>query len=143
MVGDRDFTIGATASSGLAVELSATGGCVVTGATVHVTGPGTCAITASQGGDADYAAAPDVTRTFRSSGRPSCRTSCRKTLAVAKSTLKAKKCGLGKVSQAYSARIKKGLVSAQSKRAGQVLPVGTKVGLVVSKGRKPSLRSHR
>ena len=63
--GDPDFTVSATASSGLAVSFGATGQCTVTGATVHLTGPGSCTITASQGGDANYAAATDVSRTFQ------------------------------------------------------------------------------
>jgi Tol biopolymer transport system component len=144
MVGDRDFTIGASASSGLAVVLSATRSCVVTGATVHLTRPGACAITASQGGDADYGAAPDVTRTFQIRQRTVVMPNVVRTpLAAAKSTLRAKRLALGKVSRAYSTKIRKGLVSAQGKRAGQVLPAGTKVSLVVSKGRKLGLRSLR
>ena len=63
--GDPDFTVSATASSGLAVSFGATGQCTVTGATVHLTGPGSCTITASQGGDSNYAAATDVSRTFQ------------------------------------------------------------------------------
>ena len=63
--GDPDFTVSATASSGLAVSFGATGQCTVTGATVHLTGPGSCTITASQGGDTNYAAATDVSRTFQ------------------------------------------------------------------------------
>src|SRR5262249_25702182 len=47
MLGDPDFTVSATASSGLAVSFSATGGCTVSGVTVHITGPGSCTITAS------------------------------------------------------------------------------------------------
>ncbi|HSS80901.1 MAG TPA: carboxypeptidase regulatory-like domain-containing protein [Gaiellaceae bacterium] len=63
--GDPDFTVSATASSGLAVSFGASGQCTVTGATVHLTGPGSCTITASQGGDSNYAAATDVSRTFQ------------------------------------------------------------------------------
>ena len=63
--GDPDFTVSATASSGLAVSFGATGQCTVTGATVHLTGPGTCTITASQAGDTNYTAATDVSRTFQ------------------------------------------------------------------------------
>jgi hypothetical protein len=63
--GDPDFTVGATASSGLSVSFAASGQCTVTGATVHLTGPGSCTITASQGGDSNYAAATDVSRTFQ------------------------------------------------------------------------------
>ena len=47
------------------MSFGATGQCTVTGATVHLTGPGSCTITASQGGDSNYAAATDVPRTFQ------------------------------------------------------------------------------
>ncbi len=63
--GDPDFTVSATASSGLTVSFAASGQCTVSGATVHLTGAGSCTITASQGGDSNYAAAPDVPRTFQ------------------------------------------------------------------------------
>lgn len=63
-VGDADFTVSASASSGLPVFFSADGTCTVTGGTVHLTGAGTCTITASQAGNADYSAAPDVSRAF-------------------------------------------------------------------------------
>ena len=51
--GDPDFTLAATASSGLPVAFSGTGNCLVTSdGSVHLTGAGTCTVTASQGGDA-------------------------------------------------------------------------------------------
>jgi hypothetical protein len=59
-VGDADFTVSATATSGLAVSFTASGPCTVAGNTVHITGAGTCTITASQGGNANYASAPNV-----------------------------------------------------------------------------------
>ncbi len=66
--GDADFTISPTASSGLAVSLAASGQCTVNSAvapaTVHITGAGSCSITASQSGNAAYNPALDVTRTF-------------------------------------------------------------------------------
>ena len=62
--GDADFTVSATASSGLAVTFAAAGSCTVTGSTVHVTGAGSCTITASQAGNANFNPAPDVSRTF-------------------------------------------------------------------------------
>lgn len=62
--GDPDFPVSATATSGLPVGFSASGACTVSGAIVHITGGGSCTITASQGGDADYEPAPDVPRTF-------------------------------------------------------------------------------
>jgi hypothetical protein len=63
-LGDPDFTVSATASSGLTVSFSATGSCTVSGGTVHITGPGDCTVTASQAGDANYNPAPDAPRTF-------------------------------------------------------------------------------
>jgi hypothetical protein len=63
-VGDPPFVVTATASSGLAVAFSAGGACNAAGTVVTVTGPGNCTITASQGGDATYAAAVPASRTF-------------------------------------------------------------------------------
>jgi uncharacterized repeat protein (TIGR01451 family) len=62
--GDPDFTVSATATSGLTVSFMASGQCTVTGATVHLTGPGSCTITAQQAGNTQYNAAPNVSRTF-------------------------------------------------------------------------------
>jgi len=70
--GDPDFTVSATASSGLTVSFGASGQCTVSGSTVHLTGVGSCTITASQGGDDNYSAATDVPQTFQinSAGPP-------------------------------------------------------------------------
>jgi hypothetical protein len=62
--GDPDFAISATASSGLAADLSASGNCSLAGSSLHLSGIGACTVTASQGGDADYNAATAVPRTF-------------------------------------------------------------------------------
>jgi CSLREA domain-containing protein/uncharacterized repeat protein (TIGR01451 family) len=65
--GDPDFTVSATATSGLAVGFSATGNCTVTTpspGTVHLTGAGSCTITAAQAGDANYNAATNVPQSF-------------------------------------------------------------------------------
>jgi len=62
--GDPDFGVFAAASSNLAVSYGATGNCTVGGNTVHLTGVGSCTITASQAGDATYNAAANVARTF-------------------------------------------------------------------------------
>ncbi len=62
--GDGDFTLGATASSGLDVSFAASGDCTITGNTVHITGAGSCTITASQAGNASYAAAESVQQSF-------------------------------------------------------------------------------
>ena len=62
--GDADFSVSATASSGLAVGFSASGDCTVSGSTVHITGAGSCSVTASQAGNENYNAAPDMERSF-------------------------------------------------------------------------------
>ncbi|MGZ4308843.1 MAG: PxKF domain-containing protein [Gaiellaceae bacterium] len=61
-----DFTVSATASSGLPVSFSAgaSGACTVTGNTVHIVHYGVCTITASQAGNSDYNPAPDVSQSF-------------------------------------------------------------------------------
>lgn len=65
--GDADFTVSATASSGLPVSLMAAGNCTVTSpspGTVHLLGAGSCTITASQAGDSNYNAAASVPQSF-------------------------------------------------------------------------------
>jgi serine protease AprX len=73
--GDADFALGASASSGLPVEYSATGSCTVgSGGSVHITGVGPCTVTATQPGLDVYGIeatapkpwypAPAVSRTF-------------------------------------------------------------------------------
>jgi Carboxypeptidase regulatory-like domain/MBG domain len=58
--GDPDFALSAAASSGLTVTFGATGNCSVTGSVVHITGAGSCTITASQAGNANVNPAADV-----------------------------------------------------------------------------------
>src|SRR5205823_1272546 len=62
--GDGDFTVSATASSGLTVTFSPSGNCSVSIATVHINAAGSCTITASQSGNASYSAATSVPQTF-------------------------------------------------------------------------------
>jgi hypothetical protein len=66
--GDPDFTVSATATSGLAVSFAASGQCTVAGTTVHLTGNGSCTITASQTGNGNFNAAPDVQQSFTIAG---------------------------------------------------------------------------
>ncbi len=65
---DPPFDISASASSGLPVSFSASGQCQVgtttNTATVTILGAGTCTITASQGGNTVYNAAPPVQQSF-------------------------------------------------------------------------------
>jgi len=66
-IGTPDFRLTATASSGLAVTYasSTSAACTVTaGGIVHLVAPGPCTITARQAGDASYAAADSVTKSF-------------------------------------------------------------------------------
>src|SRR5205807_2240692 len=62
--GNPDFNVFTAASSGLIVNLAAIGNCTVSGTTIHLTGAGSCEIVASQGGNENYNAAPDLHRTF-------------------------------------------------------------------------------
>ena len=62
--GDPDFSVSATASSGLPVGFLAFGACTVAANVVHLTGIGSCTITAFQGGNANYSAAPEVSQSF-------------------------------------------------------------------------------
>jgi hypothetical protein len=63
--GDPAFDLGAAASSGLTVSYTVVfGPATVAGSMLTLTNSGIVSIRASQIGDADYAAAPDVTQTF-------------------------------------------------------------------------------
>jgi serine protease AprX len=72
--GDPDVVLAATASSARAVSYSVAGNCTLVAGSVHITGAGSCTVTASQAGldaydiaaDAPvpYYPAPDVSRTF-------------------------------------------------------------------------------
>jgi hypothetical protein len=72
--GDADFTVSATASSGRTVSFASTGNCTITEGTVHITGAGSCNVTASQAGLDSYSiaatapipyyAAPNVSQTI-------------------------------------------------------------------------------
>jgi len=62
--GYTDFTVSATATSGLPVSFSASGNCTISDNTVTLGRVGSCTITASQAGDGEYYAAPDVSQSF-------------------------------------------------------------------------------
>jgi beta-lactam-binding protein with PASTA domain len=104
---------------------------------VHLTGAGSCTITASQPGDANYSPAPAVSRSF-SIKRPSCRVPkvVGKRIEAAKQMIARRHCRTGKVGYAYSGKRKKGIVISQSRRPGKVLPARSKINLIVSRGRK-------
>jgi hypothetical protein len=134
--GATDFRVSATASSGLPVSFAASGRCTIRAATVHLTGAGSCTVTASQPGDANYNAAPDVRRTF-SITRPPCRVPkvVGRRIASARLTIARRHCRTGRVGYAYSRKRKKGVVVFQSRRPGRVLPARSRINLVVSRGR--------
>jgi hypothetical protein len=135
--GAPDFTVHATASSGLTVFFAASGSCSVNGTIVHLKSPGTCTLTASQSGNADYNAANSVVRTFKVlRSRCSVPSVVGKKLAAAKTTIRRKHCRTGKVGYAYSTKVVKGRVVSQSRRAGRVLAPGAKINIVVSRGRR-------
>jgi hypothetical protein len=63
--GDADFSVSATASSGLPVSFTiASGPATISGSTVHLTGAGSVTVRASQGGNGNYNAAPDFDQSF-------------------------------------------------------------------------------
>lgn len=72
VLGAPDFTVSATASSGLAVSFSTDTPlvCTVAGSTVRLSGMGTCRVIASQNGDASYGAAVVVSQAFTVSPPP-------------------------------------------------------------------------
>jgi hypothetical protein len=142
--GDPDFAVSAFSSSGLPVSFAANGNCTVSGVTVHLTGPGSCTIIASQAGDMTYEPAA-VSETFAierasepTASPPPAR--CRVPKLVGKRLVSAKRmitlshCRTGKIGYAYSRKRKKGIVISQSRRPGRVLPARSKIGLVVSRG---------
>lgn len=64
-------------------------------------------------------------------------------LLAAKRTLARINCRVGKVRYAFSKRAKKGLVISQNPLFGAMRPRGTKVTLVVSRGRRHKSRALR
>ena len=64
--GDLAFTVSPTASSSLTVVLASTttSVCTVSSFTVTIAAPGTCTLTADQGGDSSFSAATQVSRSF-------------------------------------------------------------------------------
>ncbi len=138
-LGDPDFAVGATASSGLPVSFAASGSCTVSGATVHLTGPGGCTITASQPGDSTHNPAPDVERSFSIARRQACIVPnvVDLPLKAAKSRIERRHCHIGKVRRIFSRKRRKrqkGIVVAQSRAPGRSVPANSKINLVVRRG---------
>ena len=59
-----------------------------------------------------------------------------KRLASAKRTIVRRHCRTGNVRYAYSRKRRKGVVIAQSRRSGRVLPARSSINLIVSRGRR-------
>ena len=59
-----------------------------------------------------------------------------KTLAQARRLLTSRRCALGRVSRAYSGRIRKSRIISQSRRPGTRHPRRTRVNVLVSRGRR-------
>jgi eukaryotic-like serine/threonine-protein kinase len=60
-----------------------------------------------------------------------------KKLAAAKTAIRHAHCGVGKITKAFSTKVRKSRVVSTKPRAGTRHGAGTKVRLVVSKGRRP------
>ncbi len=63
-VGAPSFDVAATASSGLTVSFDVSGPATISGNTITLTGVGLVTVVASQAGNGDYNAAPDVEQSF-------------------------------------------------------------------------------
>jgi eukaryotic-like serine/threonine-protein kinase len=59
-----------------------------------------------------------------------------RTLRAARIALNRANCRLGAVTRAYSARVGTGRIIAQSRRPGARLPRGTRINVLVSRGRR-------
>ena len=59
-----------------------------------------------------------------------------KTIVQARRLLSSKRCALGRVTRTYSAKIKRGKIIKQSRRPGVRLARGTRINVVVSRGRR-------
>jgi hypothetical protein len=57
-----------------------------------------------------------------------------KTVAQARTLLSARRCALGRTTQAFSTKVRKGRIVGQSRRPGTLLAAGARVNVVVSRG---------
>jgi PASTA domain len=135
--GDPDFRVKATADSGLPVSFTASERCTVLSAKVHLLAPGSCKVTASQNGNADYRPALSVSQSFKIA-RPVCSVPnvTGKRLRAAKQAISQSHCRTGTVTYANSTKTPTGRVSSQSRKPGRRYAANTKVDLVVSLGKQ-------
>jgi hypothetical protein len=132
------FLVAATGGgSGLLVTLSSGGSCSNSGTIFTMTSAtGTCTVRYDQSGDSNYTAAPEVTETVNALPPPCVVPKVKgKSLKAAKRGLRAHSCSLGKVTRAFSNRVKKSRVISQRPKRGRRLGHGSKVSLVISRGR--------
>jgi hypothetical protein len=60
----------------------------------------------------------------------------RTTVTRARAMLSARRCKLGRITRPYSRTVRKGRIVGQSRRPGARLPLGTRVNVAVSRGRR-------
>src|SRR5262245_8745422 len=133
-LGDPDFKVKATSDSKLPVSFSAKGACTVTGTRVHLRSSGDCTLTASQPGTANFNAAKSVLRKFHVAPlRCVVPRLVGKTLGAAKQALAANHCGAGTITSVHTVASKRGRVVKQGHHTNVVLPVGTKINLVIGR----------
>jgi hypothetical protein len=133
------FTVAASGGgSGNAVTFSSGGVCSNSGATfTMISSTGTCTVRYDQAGNGNYNVAPEVTETVNAVPAPCVVPKIKaKRLKAAKRALRAHSCSLGKVTRTFSNRVKRGRVISQRPKPGRHLRHGSKVRLVISKGRR-------
>jgi eukaryotic-like serine/threonine-protein kinase len=64
----------------------------------------------------------------------------RKTVAQARRLLASKRCALGRIKRAYSTKVRRGRIISQSLRPGARVRRGTRVNVVVSRGKRPPVK---
>ena len=107
-------------------------------AKLQAAGKITVGVKYDQPGGGAYDAAPQVLESVGARPQPcSVPNVVGKQLRQARQAIAKQHCRTGKVRSAYSKKRKKGIVVAQSRRPGKVLPTGSAIDLVVSRGRRP------
>jgi uncharacterized delta-60 repeat protein len=110
------------------LTVAAASGSTFTGWSGDCSGTGTCTLTMSAG--------HSVTATFKPLVKCHVPKVKGKTLKQAKKKIRAAHCRVGKVTKAYSKKVKKGRVISQKPKPGVTKPAGAKVAIKVSKGKK-------